>query len=51
MKTDTEISYEREKSDYTHWRETLFEDLTIEELSARAMAYVTAQEKREQTLR
>ena len=41
---------QREKFDYTRWREALFEDLTIEELSARAMAYVTVQEQRNHSL-
>lgn len=29
----------REKFDYTEWRQTLFEDMTIEELSQRAMEH------------
>jgi hypothetical protein len=36
---------QREKFDYTTWREDLLEDLTIEEISARAMKYVHAQEQ------
>jgi hypothetical protein len=36
---------QREKFDYTHWREDLLEDLTIEEISARAMNYVRSQEE------
>jgi hypothetical protein len=39
---------QRDHFDYTTWRESLFEDLSIEEISARAMAYVTAQEKMSQ---
>lgn len=39
---------QREKFDYTRWREHLFEDLTIEEISARAMEYVRAQETHEE---
>lgn len=38
---------QREQFDYTRWREYLFEDLTIEEISARAMEYVRSQEKQE----
>ena len=34
---------QREKFDYTRWREHLLEDLTIEEISARAMKYVRGQ--------
>lgn len=30
----------REKFDYTKWRKNLFENISIEELSARAMSYV-----------
>ena len=36
---------QQEKFDYTTWREDLLEDLAIEEISARAMKYVQAQEK------
>ena len=36
---------ERERGDYTKWRRHLFEDLTIEEISARAMAYVKSQKQ------
>jgi hypothetical protein len=39
---------QRDHFDYTTWRESLFEDLSLEEISARAMAYVTAQEKMSQ---
>ncbi len=35
---------QREKFDYTQWRKNLFEDLTIEEISARAMEYVKSQD-------
>ena len=35
---------QRDHFDYTTWRESLFEDLSIEEISTRAMAYVRAQE-------
>lgn len=35
---------QRDHFDYTRWREPLFEDLSIEEISARAMSYVTSQE-------
>ncbi len=34
---------QREHFDYTQWREDLLEDLPLEEISARAMAYVTSQ--------
>lgn len=34
---------QREKFDYTQWRDNLLEELTLEEISARAMAYVTSQ--------
>jgi len=34
---------QREKFDYTKWRENLFEDLSIEELSSMAMDYVKSQ--------
>jgi hypothetical protein len=37
---------QRDHFDYTTWRESLFENLSLEEISARAMAYVTAQEER-----
>ena len=37
---------QREKFDYTKWREDLLEDLTIEEISAAAMKYVQAQENK-----
>ena len=30
----------REKFDYTKWRQDLFEDLSIEEISQRAMDYI-----------
>jgi hypothetical protein len=30
--------------DYTTWRKSLLKDLSIEEISARAMAYVAVQE-------
>lgn len=33
---------QRDHFDYTTWRESLFEDLSIEEISARAMAYVSS---------
>lgn len=36
---------QRDHFDYTTWRESLFEDLSLEEISARAMAYVNAQDK------
>jgi hypothetical protein len=36
---------QRERFDYTKWRQNLFEDLTIEEISARAMAYVKSQKQ------
>jgi hypothetical protein len=36
---------QRDHFDYTTWRESLFEDLSLEEISARAMAYVTKQEE------
>ena len=36
---------QRDHFDYTTWRQSLFEDLSIEEISARAMTYVTAQEE------
>ncbi len=36
---------QRDHFDYTTWRESLFEDLSLEEISARAMAHVTTQEK------
>ena len=36
---------QRERFDYAKWRQHLFEDLTIEEISARAMAYVKSQEQ------
>ncbi len=36
---------QREKFDYTTWREDLLEYLTIEEISARAMKYVQSQEQ------
>ena len=35
---------QREKFDYTKWRGNLLEDLTIDEISARAMKYVQSQE-------
>jgi hypothetical protein len=35
---------QREKFDYTQWRKNLLEELTLEEISARAMAYVTSKE-------
>lgn len=35
---------QREKFDYTQWREHLLEELTLEEISARAMAHVTSKE-------
>ena len=35
---------QRERFDYTKWREDLLEDLRIEEISARAMKYVQSQE-------
>lgn len=34
---------QREKFDYTQWRDNLLEELTLEEISARAMTYVTSQ--------
>jgi len=36
---------QREKFDYTQWRQTLFEGLSGEEISRRAMAYVKSQEQ------
>ena len=36
---------QRERFDYTKWRQNLFEDLTVEEISARAMAFVKSQEQ------
>lgn len=33
---------QREKFDYTQWRDNLLEELTLDEISARAMAYVTS---------
>ena len=33
---------QRDHFDYTTWRESLFEELSIEEISTRAMTYVTA---------
>ena len=35
---------QREKFDYTQWRQQLFKGLTIEEISARAMAFVRSNE-------
>ncbi|MDH4201078.1 MAG: hypothetical protein OEV66_11970 [Spirochaetia bacterium] len=34
------VMINREKFDYTKWRENLFEDMTIEEISAAAEKYV-----------
>jgi len=31
----------RERFDYTLWRQSLWEDMTVEELSRRAMAHLT----------
>lgn len=36
---------QREKFDYTKWRQTLFEGLSGEEISARAMVFVKSQEQ------
>lgn len=36
---------QRERFDYTKWRQDLLEDLTIEEISARAMAYAKSQKQ------
>ena len=36
---------QREKFDYTKWRQTLFEGLSGEEISRRAMAYVKSQKQ------
>ncbi|AFM11506.1 hypothetical protein [Turneriella parva] len=33
----------RQKFDYTEWRKTLFEDMTIDEISARANEYTRKQ--------
>ena len=36
----------REPFDYTKWQESLFEDLSVRELSENAMEYVKVNEKR-----
>ena len=36
---------QRERFDYTAWRQNLFEEMTIEEISARAMAYAKSQQQ------
>ena len=36
---------QRDHFDYTEWRRPLLEDLSLEEISARAMAYATSQEQ------
>lgn len=36
----------RESFDYTEWRKSLWEDLSVRELSRRAMEYVTKEEKK-----
>lgn len=34
---------QKEKFDYTKWRENLFEDMTLDELSSKAMKYYNKQ--------
>ncbi len=43
MSTDAVI---KEPFDYTKWQESLFEDLSVRELSENAMEYVKVNEKR-----
>ncbi len=40
---------QREKFDYTQWRQDLLEELTIEDISARAMEYVRSYERQSLT--